>query len=208
MYATAFALLSPIGYNTNLVKPEDAPKSFADLLYPKWKCKIVKGQQDYSCTILTATFQLARDLGWSYFEKLAEQNVMQVQSALDPPNKLALGERAVQADGASSDLLLLKEQGAPVEAAYAVEGTPLITAPSGVFQSAPNPNAARLFQSFLFSAEAQQALVGASAMCSLHALVQEKPGRRPLSTIKLMKGDPAAMEAQREEIKARYRAIF
>jgi iron(III) transport system substrate-binding protein len=37
MYATAFALLSTIGYNTNLVKPEDAPKSFIDLLDPKWK---------------------------------------------------------------------------------------------------------------------------------------------------------------------------
>jgi len=208
MYATAFALLSPIGYNTNLVKPEDAPKSFADLLDPKWKGKIVKGHPDYSGTILTATFQLARDLGWPYFEKLAEQNVMQVQSALDPPNKLALGERAVQADGASSDLLLLKEQGAPVEAAYAVEGTPLITAPSGVFQSAPNPNAARLFQSFLFSVEAQQVLIDASALCSFHALVKEKAGRRPLSTIKLMKTDPVAMEAQREEIKARYGRIF
>jgi iron(III) transport system substrate-binding protein len=102
----------------------------------------------------------------------------------------------------------LKEQGAPVEAAYATEGTPLITAPSGVFQSAPNPNAARLFQSFLFSVEAQQVLVDASALCSLHALVKEKPGRRPLSTIKLMKSDPAAMEAQREEIKARYSRIF
>jgi len=208
MYATVFALLSPIGYNTNLVKPEDAPKSFADLLDPKWKGKIVKGHPDYSGTILTATFQLARDLGWSYFEKLAEQNVMQVQSALDPPNKLALGERAVQADGASSDLLLLKEQGAPVEAAYAVEGTPLITAPSGVFQSAPNPNAARLFQSFLFSVEAQQVLIDACALCSFHALVKEKAGRRPLSTIKLMKTDPVAMEAQREEIKARYGRIF
>jgi iron(III) transport system substrate-binding protein len=208
MYAAVFALLSPIGYNTNLVKPEDAPKSFADLLDPRWKGKIVKGHPDYSGTILTATFQLARDLGWSYFEKLAQQNVMQVQSALDPPNKIALGERAVQADGADSNLLLLKEQGASVEAAYATEGTPLITAPSGVFQSAPNPNAARLFQSFLFSVEAQQSLVDASALHSFHALAKEKPGRRPLSTIKLMKTDPAAMEAQREEIKARYSRIF
>src|SRR6266481_6142171 len=208
MYATAFALLSPIGYNTNLVNPEGAPKSFADLLDPRWKSKIVKGHPDYSGTIFTATFQLARDFGWSYFAKLAQQNVMQVQSALDPPNKLALGERAVQADGASSDLLLLKEQGAPVEAAYAVEGTPLITAPSGVFQSAPNPNAARLFQSFLFSVEAQQVLIDACALCSFHALVKEKAGRRPLSTIKLMKTDPVAMEAQREEIKARYGRIF
>jgi iron(III) transport system substrate-binding protein len=208
MYATVFALLSPIGYNTNLVKPEDAPKSFADLLDPRWKGKIVKGHPDYSGTIFTATFQLARDLGWSYFEKLAQQNVMQVQSALDPPKKLALGESAVQADGVDSDLLLLKEKGAPVDAVYATEGTPLITAPSGVFQSAPNPSAARLFQSFLFSVEAQQVLVDASALHSFHALVKEKPGRRPLSTIKLMKTDPAAMEAQREEIKARYGRIF
>jgi len=88
-----------------------------------------------------------------------------------------------------------------VEAAYAVEGTPLITAPSGVFQSAPNPNAARLFQSFLFSVEAQQVLIDASALCSFHTLVKEKAGRRPLSTIKLMKTDPVAMEAQREEIR-------
>jgi iron(III) transport system substrate-binding protein len=208
MYATAFALFSPIGYNTNLVNPEGAPKSFADLLDPRWKSKIVKGHPDYSGTIFTATFQLARDLGWSYFEKLAQQNVMQVRSALDPPNKLALGERAVQADGASSDLLLLKEQGATVEVVYATEGTPLITAPSGIFQSAPNPNAARLLQSFLFSVEAQQILVDASSLCSFHALVRERPGRRPLSTIKLMKADPAAMEAQREEIKARYSRIF
>ena len=68
MYATAFALLSPIGYNTNMVKPDDAPKSFADLLDPRWNGKIVKGHPNYSGTIFTATFQLARDLGWSYFE--------------------------------------------------------------------------------------------------------------------------------------------
>src|SRR4051794_36518428 len=37
LFATARVTLSVIGYNTNLVKPEDAPKSFADLLDPKWK---------------------------------------------------------------------------------------------------------------------------------------------------------------------------
>jgi iron(III) transport system substrate-binding protein len=208
MYATAFALLSPIGYNTNLVKPEDAPKSFADLLDPKWKGKIIKARPDYSGTILTATFQIARDLGWSYFEKLAQQNVMQVQSAFEPPKKLAGGERAVQADGAVSNLLLLKEQGAPVEPVYASEGTPLITAPSAVFKSTPHPNAARLFQSFLFSVEAQQMLVDAYALCSFNALVKATPGRALLPAIKLMKSDPAAMDAQREEIKARYSRIF
>jgi iron(III) transport system substrate-binding protein len=208
MYATAFASLSPIGYNTNLVKPEDAPTTFADLLDPRWHGKIVKGNPDYSGSVFTATFALARDLGWSYFERLAQQKVVQVQSSRDPPNRLARGESAVQADGAHSQLLLLRERGAPVEVVYAGEGTPLIIAPSAVFKAAPSPNAARLFQSFLFSVEVQQGLIDAFGMCSFHRLAKEKAGRRPLSTIKLIKSDPEAMEAQREDIKARYRSIF
>src|SRR5437660_12753920 len=46
--------LSSLGYNTNLVKAEDAPKSFADLLDPKWTGKMVKGHPAYSGTIMTA----------------------------------------------------------------------------------------------------------------------------------------------------------
>src|SRR5436309_14294585 len=91
--------LSSLGYNTNLVNAKDAPKSFADLLDPRWMGKMVKGHPAYSGTIMTATFQIARDLGWGYLEKLARQRIMQVQSSTDPPKKLALGERAVMADG-------------------------------------------------------------------------------------------------------------
>ena len=43
MFATTRIWLSSIAYNTSLVKPEDAPKSFADLLDPKWAGKMVKG---------------------------------------------------------------------------------------------------------------------------------------------------------------------
>src|SRR5262249_51495209 len=98
MFASFRVWLSVIAYNSNLVKTEDARKSFADLLDAKWVGKIVKGHPGYSGTIMTATYQMARDLGWDYFEKLAKQRVMQVQSSADPPKKLALGERAVMAD--------------------------------------------------------------------------------------------------------------
>ena len=208
MFATCRVTLSVIGYNSDLVKAGEAPKSFADLLEPRWKGKIVKSHPAYSGGTMTATFQTARDLGWEFFEKLARQNVMQVQSATDPPKKLALGERAVMADGAEYVLLLLKESGRPVEPVYATEGSPLIVGPNGVFKNAPNPNAARLFQSFSFSPEVQQLIIDVGGLRSVHPQAMEKPGRTPLAEIKLMKDDPAGVEKTSDEIKARYIKIF
>src|SRR3989440_6744221 len=207
-FASFRVWLSIIAYNTNLVKPEEAPKSFAARLDPKWSGKIVKAHPGYSGTIMTATFQISRDLGWDYFEKLSRQKVMQVQSSADPPKKLALGERAVMADGNEYNLVQLKEKGEPVEIVYPAEGTPIIIGPSGVMKDAPNPNAARLLQCFMFSAECQQLMVDFGGLRSFHALVKDKPGRKPLREIKLMKDDADAVEQQAEEIKARYTRYF
>jgi iron(III) transport system substrate-binding protein len=55
LWVTTRVWLSSLGYNTNLVKPEEAPKSFADLLDPKWMGKMVKAHPAYSGTIMTAT---------------------------------------------------------------------------------------------------------------------------------------------------------
>jgi len=200
--------LSVIAYNTNLVKREDAPKSFADLLDPKWAGKIVKAHPGYSGTIMTATYEISRDLGWEYLEKLARQRVMQVQSASDPPKKLDLGERAVQADGNEYNLLQIKERNGPVEIVYPTEGVPFIVGPNGIFKNAPNPNAARLFQCYCFTPECQQLVVDFGKLRSLHALVKETDGRKPFREIKTMKEDPAAVEKLGEQIKARYSKLF
>jgi iron(III) transport system substrate-binding protein len=208
MFATTRIWLSSIAYNTNLVKPEDAPRSFADLLDPRWAGKMVKGHPAYSGTIMTATFQMVRELGWEYFEKLARQRVMQVQSSTDPPKKLSLGERAVMADGNEYGVVLLKEAGQPVEPVYPTEGTPTISGPSGIFASAPHPNAARLFQAWLHSRETQQFFIDFTAQYSVHAQVKSKPGRRKISDIKLMKEDAAGVEQMADEIKTRYARLF
>jgi iron(III) transport system substrate-binding protein len=208
MHATLCAWLEVIGYNTNLVKPEDAPKSYTDLLDPKWWGKIVKGHPGYSGAILTNTYLWVRELGWPFLEKLAQQKVMQVQSAADPPKKIAIGERAVMADGNDYSLQVAKLNNQPVEVVHAAEGSPVIPVPSGIFRSAPNPNAARLFQSFLFSVEAQQIFIDVFAHRSFHALAKERTGRAPLSSFKLLQADPKLVMAQSEEIKARYSKIF
>ena len=208
LHVTTRILVSPIAYNTNLVKKEEAPKSFADLLDPKWAGKIVKAHPAYSGTIMNATFQIARDLGWDYLEKLAKQRVMQVQSATDTPKKISLGERAVMADGAGYLVIRYREEGQPVDIVYPEEGTPLAAGPSAVFKAAPNPNAARLFQNWMHSREGQQLIVDDACQYSAHAQTVEKKGVRPLKDIKLMKEDPEGVEKTAEDVKKRYAAIF
>ncbi len=200
--------LSVIGYNTNLVKPEDAPKSFADLLDPKWAGKLVKAHPGYSGTIMTTTFEMVRELGWGYFEKLAKQRIMQVQSSSDPPKKLALGERSAMVDGNEYNMFQIREANGPVEIVYPTEGVPLIVGPNGLFKAAPNPNAARLFQCFCFTTECQQLVVDFGGLRSFHPEVKEKPGRKPFRDVKVMKEDAEGVEKAGEEIKARYTRIF
>jgi iron(III) transport system substrate-binding protein len=207
-FAAYRAHLSVIAYNTKLVKKEDAPKSHADLLDPKWNGKMVKAHPGYSGTIMTGTQALSQALGWGYFEKLGKLHVMQVQSSTEPPKKLAQGERAVMTDGNEYNVFLLKESGVPIEPVYATEGTPLVVGNAALLKNAPHPNAARLFYHFMFTKEAQQSNSDVGGLRSFHREVKEKAGRTPLAQIKLLNSDPVALEGQVETIKKKYEEYF
>ena len=74
--------------------------------------------------------------------------------------------------------------------------------------AAPNPNAARLFNNYCFTAECQQLIVDVGALRSLHPQAKEKASRRLLKDIKVMKDDAAGVEKSAADIKARYAKIF
>src|SRR5262245_48147416 len=77
-FAVYRAHLSVIAYNTKLLPKEQAPRSHAELLDPKWSGKLVKAHPGYSGTVMTGTQVLSVALGWPHFEKLGKQKVMQV----------------------------------------------------------------------------------------------------------------------------------
>ena len=207
-FASVRASLSVIAYNTRQVKPEDAPKSFADLLQPRWRMRMVKSHPSYSGATYTATVATVKALGWDYMEKLAKQRVLQVQSATEPPKKVAVGERPVAVDGAEYVYLAMIDEGAPMMTVYAPEGSPIYSGQACVMEKAAHPNAARVFMTYLFSRECQQIMSDVGALRSFHPEVKEKPSRVPLSQIKLLRSTPAELAANAEEVKRRYSATF
>ncbi len=208
MFCNQRTHLSTIAYNSKLIAPGDAPKGFQDLLDPKYSGKLVKGHPGYSGTIMTATQQIVRELGWPYLEKLSKQKVLQVQSATEPPKKIEAGERAIAVDGSDYLFWMAQERGSPIEVVHAVEGTPLITNPMGIFKSAPNPNAARLLVSWIMSPEGQQFIVSLSGQYPANRRIKPKPGRPLLSDIKTFREDPIAVEKEADSIKAQYARYF
>src|SRR5215475_8693921 len=93
------ATVNVIAYNTKIVSATEAPRTWKDLLDPKWKGKLVTAHPGYSGVIATHVLALVKLYGWDYFKQLAQNRPMLVQSAVDPSSVVASGERAVAANG-------------------------------------------------------------------------------------------------------------
>ena len=150
MLVTTRVWLSSLGYNTNLVKAEEAPKSFADLLDPKWTGKMIKahpGLQRHHHDRHVPDRARAR-LGVLREARPAEGHAGAV---LDRPAQEAGAGRA-RGDGRRQRLQPHPAQGAgrPGRGRLSDRGhADRSPGPTGIFRSAPNPNAARLFHSWL-----------------------------------------------------------
>jgi iron(III) transport system substrate-binding protein len=207
-FATWRATLSPIAYNASLVKAPDAPRTWADLLAPRWKSKMVKAHPAYSGSEMTADYELMKAFGWSYLQKLAAQSVMQVQSSTEPPKVLSRGEQAVMAGGNEYVVFQLQAQGSPLVLVYPPEGTPFETSPAAVLKDAPHPNAARLFYQYLFSKDTQQMLVDFGGLRSVRVGLKEPANRIPITRIRLFHDDPRGVLKTSDEMKTRYAQYF
>ena len=127
--------LSVIAYNTKIVPAEEAPKTWKDLLDPKWRGKLVTAHPGYSGVISTHVLALVNLYGWDFFKQLAQNKLMLVQSANDPAQVVASGERPIAVDGSDYFFYQTKKKGNPIEIVYPKEGVPLIVSPTAITAS-------------------------------------------------------------------------
>ena len=202
------ATVNVIAYNSKIIAPAEAPKTWKDLLDSKWKGKLVTAHPGYSGVTATHVLALVHLHGWDYFKQLAQNQLMLVQSAVDPAGVVASGERPVAVNGGDYTFYQIKKKGNPVEIVYPKEGVPLVVSPTAIAAGAPHPNAAKLFTDFTFSRDVQQALADTEGLYTGHPDVKYPADKPKLGELKLLQVDPEELEKRNEEIKKRFVEFF
>lgn len=205
-YTVTAAALMLITYNTDLVKAEDAPKNWTDLLDPKWKDQVSIGHPAFSGYVGTWTVLMKKLYGWEFFEKL-EQNSPQIgRSVNDTVTMLNAKERSVAA-GPESTTMLSRDKGNPLAVVYPTDGSLLMVSPTSVLKSAPSPNAAKLWIEFMLSKEAAELQVKQHLLSVIKGIATGE-GTKPIEEIKVTR--PTADEIAKgiPEVKEQFRDTF
>jgi ABC-type Fe3+ transport system substrate-binding protein len=140
-----------VTYNTELVPYP--PKSLQDFLKPEWKGKIASTPYAANFDLLAAT--MGPDAALAYSEKLSAQ--LGGLGNCNQAEKLAAGEfAALVFECNAHNVDKAAAAGAPVAAAFLSDFTAVSYFYIGVPKGAVNPNAAKLFITFLMTPEGQK----------------------------------------------------
>jgi iron(III) transport system substrate-binding protein len=159
--------------NTNIVKPEDEPKSWLDLLDPKWKDKILADDFRASGGGVVAFQMTMYKFGREYHEKLVGQHLVFAREYRESARRVARGEFPIYMPYILSDFPNLK--GLPVKYILPKEGSSYGSYSVSIFKNPPHPNAARLLANFYLSDEVQTIYAREAHGIMLDALSEPLP---------------------------------
>jgi ABC-type Fe3+ transport system substrate-binding protein len=157
-WTSLYQLTIVLAYNKSLVSPADVPKSYNDLLDPKWKGKKILNDTEQYVWFGTLLKAWGKEKGLNYFQRLARQEQVFQRGARGRLQLVIAGEYPLTIAYAPH-VQGYADQGAPVDW-VALE--PVVVSPLSILlaKDAPHPNAARLFVDFLFSKEVHEKLRG------------------------------------------------
>ncbi len=192
-------------YNTNLVRKDELPKTWDDLLDPRWKGRLsIEAKAfDWLSAMLD---QLGEARGIKLFREIVAANGVSPRiGGTLLTNMVAAGEVPFSLTAFSARVNFLKHSGAPIDW-LALGGTAIGMAIGvAVTRQASNPHAALLFSDYMISEEGQSILVGRSQVPTNRKVKVEGPdwGRMPMRMI-----DAGKVLDQHEKLDKLFQEIF
>ena len=164
-----------IEYNTRMVDKSEVPKSFDDLLHPRWKGRMSLEQEEYLVTQAHLAY-LGKEKAVDYFRKLARQDLRLVKGHSQQTVLLSAGEFALNIYNDIARTEEYKKKGAPVAWVDAEPHVTVVVA-AAMTRTGRNQNAAKLFLDFVASEAGQK-----------EVLAMEKPPALPKYRQDFLKG--------------------
>jgi iron(III) transport system substrate-binding protein len=192
---------------TDLIPPHDMPKTWDDLLSPRFKGKLVITNPSFTSLQLGVVAMMSKARGWSFYERLNNNDVVVVQGNEQALNLVKTGERPIAAGADSQYANAARAQGHKIANVFPSDGTFAIPATTMVVKSAKHPNAARLLAQYTLSLEAQR-LWPASGIYAARADVEPPAGSPKLGDIKVIPMDFAHIQKASPAVKKKFSEIF
>ncbi|HEY2988647.1 MAG TPA: extracellular solute-binding protein [Candidatus Binatia bacterium] len=182
---------SVIGYNTRLVARQEAPKSYDDLLLPRWRGRKITMEAEAYEWFQAMLALKGREKTLEFIKNLRAQQPAFNRGRTLQAQLVAAGEYEVALELFNYRVEVLKNQGAPIDW---VAPNPMVVNPSVVSLAAraPHPNAGKIFIDFLLSAE-NAALIRQAGRIPARSDVEPNPPR-------LLKGLPVWVPDPQDDI--------
>jgi len=156
-YVTDYTLVV-IGYNSKLVNPTEAPKSYTDLLNPKWKNDIsIDTEPEQAVFVWLLDWGEAKTV--EYMKALMRNGAVPRRGHTLQVQLLCSGETKIAVEVYPARIAQMKhEKGCPLEMVFPNPTPGSLGSHSGIAKSATHPHAAALYLDYILSAEGATAL--------------------------------------------------
>jgi iron(III) transport system substrate-binding protein len=192
---------------TDRIATADVPKSWNDLVHPKFKGKLVMADPSFTAIQLVVVATLSQKLGWQFYEGLRRNDTMIVQGHEQIFDNIKRGERLVAAEASDPRIytggVMPPNMVNPIPSAGAIQ----VPSPTAIVKGSPHPNAAKHFAQFNLLPEIQEKFTE-EGHHSPRTDVRPPPGLPTLDQISLYSIDYDYIEANTRQIKARFADIF
>jgi iron(III) transport system substrate-binding protein len=171
-------------YNTKLIRKQDLPKTYADLLDPRWKGKLGIEAKNEDWFASVADIMGGGEKGLQFFRNLVAKNGLSPRTGHTLLNNMVIaGEVPLALDIYNYMPEQAKRQGAPIDW-FALEPAVARSNAIGIARHAPHPNAALLFYEYMLGEEGQRVLVKMDYVPSNMKVAS------PLKDVKILQTDP------------------
>ena len=182
LWSTTNLYFMTLAYNTRRIKPSDAPRTYEDLLNPKWKGRMAWHMGSNTGTPLfigNVIATMGEKAGTAYLQNLAKQSVISATaSARGIVDLVVAGEYDIAINIFNNHAEISKDAGAPVDW-QPLEPVPSPMGTTGVAKTAPRPHAAMLFTDFLLSEEGQRVFQRADYLPAHPKVAAKTPALKP-----------------------------